>query len=295
MDSTLAALHAADTILAMGTGEGICLAAAALRLRGSEKEADLVFSQSTCRIDHADLSGLEPGRRIMIVNAQAIPGKWFHDWLCENGHRPVGTISHLALAQADMGSDTRAVELLEAASDLFGHHTRLGKMVRLATRAGGRDSSRWLYLARHLAFHPTAEPDEKIAGWIAEYEAVRASFDQIVATREDLGNGMARFVASGQTRDMAALLPSPYLHLFLRRATSTVAVLVWDGESSSDPATQAVAGFISKSPLDLRAVFKQAGVSLLVSHAPGFDHVALEDMEVAIAAIRIALAKITAS
>lgn len=108
----------------------------------------------------------------------------------------------------DVDQHTR--DLCEAAdaSDRMDFSTHFGGFVNQAVKSKIADDSRRVYLARYFA--QNKDPDEIINTWIAEYEEILNSHEEIVATRQDLGDRITRVSALGKTVDMTTLMKTVY-------------------------------------------------------------------------------------
>jgi len=114
-----------------------------------------------------------------------------------------------AIEQIGVG-DTHVVDLLDAAAagDHMDFTTHFGAMVNQAVKSRIQDDTRRVHLARRFA--ESREPDEAILGWIAEYEQILANHDTVVASRQDLGQGIHRVSAKGLAVDMTTLMGRLY-------------------------------------------------------------------------------------
>lgn len=166
------------------------------------------------------------------------------------------------------------------AGDRMDFSTHFGGIVNQAVKSAIADDSRRVYLARHFA--TSAEADATILGWMAEYEAILADHDLIVAEKVDLGNGIVRVSTIGRKVDMTTLMARLY--------RDGAKVVVCEGEMFV-PAIKAkkvmVAFGTDSKSLDLLAIVKA-----VVPTASGFAQKANVDPEheaIALAAIRAAI------
>lgn len=121
-----------------------------------------------------------------------------------------GEVLRRALVEARIDIDPHTLELLQAAdaADRMDFTTRFGAIVNQAVKSAIADDSRRVYLARLLAFN--SEPDEKVLGWMAEYEEILANHDLIVAAKTNLGFGIVRVSTVGRKVDMTTLMNRLY-------------------------------------------------------------------------------------
>lgn len=114
----------------------------------------------------------------------------------------------LSLLGDDADEQTR--ELCEAADagDRMNFSTHFGGVVNQAVKSRIADDSRRIYLAKHFA--KNHDTDEKINGWIAEYETILKGHKEIVSAKQDLGNGIVRITTTGKTVDMTTLMSGLY-------------------------------------------------------------------------------------
>lgn len=106
--------------------------------------------------------------------------------------------------------DQHTHDLCEAADagDHMDFSTHFGGFVNQAVKSKIGDDSRRIYLANYFA--RKREPDETIRTWIAEYEEILKSHEEIVAARQDQGDGIVRISALGKTVDMTTLMKTVY-------------------------------------------------------------------------------------
>ena len=108
--------------------------------------------------------------------------------------------------------DEATLELLDAGTqaDLLqkGNPTRLGEIFKKAIKSNIVDDTRRDYLARH--FSQNLEPDEKILGWVEEYNIMEKNLDSIMKTKRDLGNHMMQYDVSGLKHDATEFFKNAY-------------------------------------------------------------------------------------
>jgi hypothetical protein len=127
-----------------------------------------------------------------------------------------------------------------------------GAPANKAMKARIQDDSRRVHLVEHFAQHSV--PDTKILEWVAEYEVIEENHRKVVASIEDLGDGIIRASAVGLTVDMTTLMGLLYKR-------GKVVVLV--GETFDKGLGRKVASWSFGIPTgkgDILAVVKAAGV-----------------------------------
>lgn len=289
----MASLSFVDQIVAVGSIDGILTTAALLRTIGRPNEVGVVFTQAF-EFDKIDPAAWEPNRRVAFVdlavnNRNPQMTADFVRRLREAGHQLVAVIDEhsredwldclvsfedLAVepqsqkagvfkssgavlkAALDDTIDAHTAELLDSADagDRMDFTTRFGGVVNQAVKAAIQDNNRRVYMARHFASQ--RDPDEKIRGWVAEYQEILANHAAIVAAKQDLGDGMIRVVATGKRVDMTTLLSGLY--------RTGVRVVVLEGEmfNPAKKAKEIMVSFATGDPeLDLLAAIKAAGVN----------------------------------
>lgn len=180
-------------------------------------------------------------------------------------------------------ADEQTRELCEAADagDRMDFSTHFGGVVNQAVKSRIADDSRRVYLAKHFARNHDA--DTTINGWIAEYEAILATHEEIVEARQDLGNGIVRISAVGKTVDMTTLMKTVY--------ELGYSVVLTEGEMFDKTAgkkiRQIAFGCKPGLKLDAVATIKAAGVEC--SGFAAKANVKPEDEEAALVAVRSAL------
>ena len=187
----------------------------------------------------------------------------------------------LSVLGDEADEQTRELCLAADAGDRMDFSTHFGRMVNQAVKSAIWDNSRRVYLARRFAAN--YEPDETIRGWIAEYEAILRTHEEVLAEREDLGDGIIRIDCTGRVVDMTTLMGQVY-------SLSGVKVCIVRGEMYNKLAgkKEVMASFGSRiKDFDILSVIKGAGVP-----AGGFAskaNVSLEDEVKAIEAVKQAL------
>lgn len=184
----------------------------------------------------------------------------------------------LSILGSDADEHTR--ELCEAADagDRMDFSTCFGGLVNRAVKSKIADDSRRVYLAKHFATNRDA--DKTIDGWISEYEVILKNHEEIVATRQDLGDGIVRINAVGRPVDMTTLMKAVY---DLGYDIALVENEMYNA-SLGKKTKQIAFGCRPGLKLDLVAIIKAAGIN-----ASGFAakaNVEPEDENTALAAVR---------
>jgi hypothetical protein len=180
-------------------------------------------------------------------------------------------------------ADEQTSELCKAADagDRMDFSTHFGGIVNQAVKSRIADDSRRVYLAKHFAQNHDA--DHTINGWIAEYEAILATHEEIVGARQDLGDGIVRISAVGKTVDMTTLMKTIY--------DLGYKVVLTEGEMFDKAAGKKIRqiAFGCKPGLkfDAVATIKAAGVEC--SGFAAKANVNPEDEAAALAAVRLAV------
>ena len=310
-----------DQIVSVGSTDGVCTTAALLRYLDDEENVGLEFCQAFT-VEKIDLSTWKPNRKVALVdlavnnrNPEMTAG--FVRRVRESGHTIVaivdehnaedwlaclGSFDGLAIKPVSqdtgeikssgalllrvLGSrlDDQSRELCAAAdaADRMDFDTHFGGLVNRAVKSRIPDDSRRVYLARHFAAN--RDPDEKIAGWIAEYSAILANHDDIIARAVDLGSGIVRVSSVGMAVDMTTLM---------RRLYEDYEIVALEGEmydkTIGAKVRQIAFGCKPGLKLDAVATLKAAGIDCSGFAAKANVKPELEDQ--ALRAIRIALSK----
>jgi len=189
----------------------------------------------------------------------------------------------LLLSLLGKEADEQTRELCNAADagDRMDFSTHFGGVVNQAVKSRIADDSRRVYLAKHFARNH--DTDSTIEGWIAEYEAILATHEEIVGARQDLGDEIVRINAVGKTVDMTTLMKTVY--------NLGYSVALTEGEmfdKTVGAKTRQIAfGCKPGLKFDAVATIKAAGVEC--SGFAAKANVKPEDEEAALAAIRSAL------
>lgn len=313
-------------IVSVGSVDGICTTAALLRLIGRD-DVDLQFTQAFT-VDKIDVSKWTTGQKVAFVdlavnNRDKTMTVDFVRRVRDAGHEIVAVIdehnredwedvlgtfdglivepqsqslgifkSSGAVLKAVVGPevDDYTVELLDAADagDRMDFTTHFGRMVNEATKSDIANDARRIYLARHFA--QNTEPDEKIAGWIAEYEEILENHRQIIAAKVYLGDGIVRVIATGKKVDMTTLMSTLYhgdgVRSFFHGDCAKVVVMETETFVPAKKAKEVLVsiGTDDKS-LDLMAIVRAVDITPLGGFAQKVN-IALADEALAIAVIR---------
>lgn len=310
-----------DRVISVGSVDGVCTSAAVLRLIGLEKPVEFCQAFTVDKIDPSawgesqrvilvDLAvnNREPSMTADFLRRVADAGHAIAGVLDEHNREDwqatfvaagldfsaleiqpvsgkgtsVNSSGALLLSVLGNEADEHVRELCEAADagDRMDFSTRFGGMVNAAVKSRIADDSRRVHLARHLAEHD--EPDEKISGWIKEYEVILANHSEILAAQQDLGDGIVRASAVGKVVDMTTLMGDFY------RAGARVVALEGEMFDKAVGAKVCQIAFGTQSKcLDLLAAVKAT-----VPSASGFAqkvNVKPEDEKTALDAVRVLL------
>lgn len=166
------------------------------------------------------------------------------------------------------------------AGDRMDFSTHFGGLVNQAMKSNIVDDTRRVYMAKHFA--KNYEPDEKILGWVKEYENILKTHGEVIAVAEDLGLGMVRVDCVGKVVDMTTLMNSLYKDYY---------VVVVEGEMFSKEVGKKVRqisfGVKPGVKFNVLEVLKNNGIE-----ASGFAskaNLSPEDEAVAVMAVRKAL------
>lgn len=212
-------------------------------------------------------------------------GLSFDDLLIEPVSQATGDIkSSGALLLSLLGDevDEHTGELLGAADagDRMDFTTHFGGLINRAVKSKIADDSRRVYLAKH--FSQNAQPDETILGWMAEYDKILENHQEIIASRQDLGDGIIRVVTTDLAVDMTTLMSELY-----KLGAKVVIVEGMAFNKSVGRPTLQIAFGASNNQLDILNAIKTAGIT-----ASGFAakaNVEPEDEAAALVAVRALL------
>ena len=321
--TSLTRLADVDLVVAVGSVDGICTAAALLRIIGRD-DVGLQFTQAFTvdKLPVREWSGRKVALVDLAVNNRnpqmtadfiaalraggnqlvaVIDEHSREDWLAvlgsfdglviepqsqndgDDAPKSSGEVLRRALADAGVEVSIHTHELLDAADAA----DRMDFTTHFGALVNQAVKSRIQDDTRrvYLARHFAWnwDADEKILNWIAEYEAILRNHTVIMTARQFLGNGIVRVVATGKAVDMTTLMSELYL--------DGARVVALEGEAFV-PAKQAkeilVAFGTADKRLDLMMIVRASGVTPLGGFAQKVN-VDLADEQRAIAAIRAAL------
>lgn len=114
----------------------------------------------------------------------------------------------LSVLGDEVDEHTRELCLAADAGDRMDFSTHFGGLVNQAVKSSIADDSRRVHLARHFAIN--RNPDEKILGWVKEYESILDTNAEVIAKAEYLDLGLVEVDCVGKNVDMTALMNSLY-------------------------------------------------------------------------------------
>lgn len=136
-----------------------------------------------------------------------------------------------------------------------------GSLANRAVKSAIADNSRREVLARFFA--GIDESYLKIWSWIQEYEQILANHAEILAAKQDLGDGMIRIDATGRSVDMTALMSGLY------KSGAKVVVLVVEQFNPIKKQKEILVSFGAADPkLDLLGLCKEAGLNPVGGKGP---------------------------
>lgn len=174
--------------------------------------------------------------------------------------------------------DEHGLALLKAGDegDQFRFDNPLGMVFNRAVKSNMGDAKRRPHLVRTLAF--SAQPDQQIESWMAEYDEIEANHPRIVAAGKDLGNGII-LLDGGQLRhDATTLMSSQY-------RTYKVVVLRTSGFVKGSGVIPLVSIGVNNKSWDLIQHLRTEGIEPLGGFAQKAN-IRPEDEQTAIAAVR---------
>lgn len=234
-------------IVAVGSVDGVLTAAALLRYIGRDPiEVGLVFCQAFT-VDKIDLSKWDPNQKVAFVdlavnNRDKKMTADFVRRVREAGHQivavcdehsredwleAIGSFDGLLIepvSQATGSIKSSGALLRQVLAENADGYTRelcvaadradamkfegVGAIANQAVKSKIADDNRRVYLSRHFA--QNSEPDDTIMRWVAEYDAILRTHEEILGTKQDLGAGIVRVNAVGKTVDMTTLMATLY-------------------------------------------------------------------------------------
>lgn len=183
--------------------------------------------------------------------------------------------------------DLQSAELCVAADcgDRMDFSTHFGGLVNQAVKSNIADDTRRVYMAKYFAANH--EPDEKILGWVKEYENILKTHKEVIAKSKGLGLGMIRVDCVGKIVDMTTLMNTLYNDY-------SVDIVVVEGEMFNKAAGKKIRqisfGVKPGVKFDVLEVFKNKGIE-----ASGFAskaNISPEEEERAITVVREALSNV---
>lgn len=187
----------------------------------------------------------------------------------------------LSVLGNEIDEQTRQLCNAADAGDRMDFTTHFGGIVNQAVKSKITDDSRRVYLAKHLAKHQDA--DEKILSWIAEYEIILATHQEVMEAKIELGDRIVRINTVSKIIDMTTLMKEVY--------TLGYDVVVIEGEmfdKAASAKTRQIAFWCRPGlKLDVVATLEAASVS-----CSGFStkaNVRPQDEQAALVAVRQAL------
>lgn len=316
------ALNSVNFVLSVGSVDGVCTSAAVLRnatpvadinfcqaftvdkvdpaawgerrnvlfvdlaVNNREESMTVDFLRRVKAAGHTIVGVLDEHSAEDWRKAFAAAGLSFDDLAIKPVSQETGDIKSsgaLLLSLLTNDADEQSRELCEAADagDRMDFSTHFGGVVNQAVKSRIVDDSRRVYLAKHFA--QNRDSDQTIDGWIAEYEVILATHEEIVDARQDLGDGIVRISAVGKTVDMTTLMKMVY--------ELGYSVVLTEGEmfdkAAGKKTRQIAFGCKPGLKLDAVATIKAAGVEC--SGFAAKANIKPEDEETAMVAIRSAL------
>lgn len=245
--NTLNRLSQVDQIVAVGSVDGVATTAAFLSWK--MEIVPVTFTQAF-EVDKIDISGWEPNRQVLFIDLavnnqmvemtadfvkkvraaghtivaiidehdaqhwQQVLGETWDSLAVKPVSQKEGVFkSSGALLRYVLGPEVteHSLELLDAAdaADRFNFDTRFGQMINQAVKSRIGDNTRRVHLAEWLAFH--SEPDEKIQGWIQEYQQLLENHAAVIEKATWVVPGkMLRVKTDGVKVDMSGLTVQLY-------------------------------------------------------------------------------------
>lgn len=304
-----------NMIVAVGSVDGILTTAALLRLIGADPEmVGITFTQAFT-VDKIDVSGWKPGRTVAFVDL-AVNNRdksmtaglvsrirdagheivavcdehsredWleilgsFEELLIEPQSQATGLLKSsgavlLAVKGVSMDEQTKILCVAADQADQM-NFVGVGEIVNRAVKSKIHDDGRRVYMAWHFA--RSMEADAAIDRWVAEYDSIMATHQQILAAKVDLGGGIIRVSAVGKVVDMTTLMSQLY------EAGAMVVVLEGEMYDKATGGKVRQVSFGTKGKLDLLTCIKP-----VVPMASGFTskvNVPLESEQVALTAVQ---------
>lgn len=180
-------------------------------------------------------------------------------------------------------ADDHTKKLLEDGhqGDLMNFNTPFGKIFNNGVKSNMGDPTRRPYMVKHMAHN--VNPDDKIQGWMDEYAEMEANQPKILASREDLGNGISLFDASIGRHDPTAIFKEAY-------QMSPIAVLRGTDVFIANKKQVGVSIATNNKFLNVLKIIQDSGI--VAGGMPAKANLALKDQDAAIEAIRAAVSKL---
>jgi hypothetical protein len=324
INQCLEALKTVDHIIAVGSVDGVCTAAAVLRQIPDSQRVTLTFCQAFT-VDKIDLEKLPAGKIVFVDLAVNTKNpQMTSDFLARArsaGHQIVGVIdehgaeewstactnagvdlSAFALQPVSgKGTDTNSsgallLRMLGSGAD---SHTRelcqaadAGDRGDFSTQVGGIVNAAVKSAITddgrrvHLARHLShfSEADPQIAGWIEEYNEILRNNDRVLAATSERFTGIAEVSTVGVKVDITAIMTS----LYSKGYQVVVAEVELMNRATGRMEKQLSFGVPQSSALNLKEIFQNAQIPF-----SGFEKkatVASEYEEKALQAVSQALA-----
>jgi hypothetical protein len=192
--------------------------------------------------------------------------------------------SSCAILQKKLGdaanTNVHTQRLLQAGheGDQMKFDTPFGKIFNNGVKSNMMDPTRRPYIVQHMVQNET--PDAKIQGWMDEYTEMEANLPKILASGEDLDDGIFLYDCSIGRHDATALFREAYKH-------SSIVVLSDTNVFIQGRMQVGVSIATNKKDLNVLEIVQKAGV--LSGGMPAKANFAQQDREAAISAVRSAL------
>ncbi|NCU44303.1 hypothetical protein EOM71_01340 [Candidatus Falkowbacteria bacterium] len=306
-------------VVAVGSVDGICTSAAALRTL-CEPETEIVFTQAFT-VDRLDPTAWPTDRKVLFIdlavnNRDEAMTVDFLRRITKAGHQVSGVLDEhsredweAAIKAADLDFNSLLIKpvsqatsaikssgalLLSILSNEIDEHTQellgaadSGDKMKFDTHFGGLVNravkSKIGDESRrvYLAkyFAENTQPDETILSWIGEYDKILANHQEIIANRQGLGDGIVRVITIDKVVDMTTLMSQLY-----KLGAKVVIVEGLSFNKSVGRPTLQISFGSSDNQLDILGAIKAAGIT-----SSGFTskaNVEPEDEAAALAAVR---------
>ena len=107
-------------------------------------------------------------------------------------------------------ADSHTKDLLTAGeeADKMNFETTLGHIFNACTKSNITDTSRRVHVVQHVAFNETI--DAKMLDWMGEYNEMKRNLPTILASRQDLGDGISLYDCTVGRHDAKAVFQAAY-------------------------------------------------------------------------------------